>query len=487
MTGGEAKRASLRLVSSNAPGDDLEAALATGALEVVLSGCAGTGKTTLVKGLRREHVLCAPTNKAARRLEQVTGRPTTTVHSLIYGAPTEHWLKPDGSTCRGWEDDDGVKHPPPGCPGCRCTREIRFDPPAGLEDTRLVVVDEASMIGRELAADIREAVRRHLDDAQVLWVGDPAQLPPVKDEPGVDLHTADVMLTQVWRADGGILRIATEIRQAESFADLEAILGRAAAGAYADVRVHEGGVEALAEWRVADESRMAITHTNRDRQAINHHVHHLLEPRRAARGVGGPLCPGDRLLLRANVRGRGGDVVMRNSEVYALLDVDRLEGELYLVEGRLDGERSEPRRQWVVAADYLGEQRNEPFARAARGLRERLRPHTDECWSCRNDRPRWYCPSCQLPTPISVTTARTCPGCGSEPQWLTCGCGPLVGTKLVNCHYGYAITAHAAQGSEAFEVGVHWTPYSHRRSFEDARAWLYTAVTRARRRLGIWR
>jgi ATP-dependent exoDNAse (exonuclease V) alpha subunit len=57
----------------------------------------------------------------------------------------------------------------------------------------------------------------------------------------------------------------------------------------------------------------------------------------------------------------------------------------------------------------------------------------------------------------------------------------------VNGQYGYAITAHAAQGSEAEEVGVLWTPHSHRRSFPDARAWLYTAVTRARSRLWVWR
>ncbi|MEO0605201.1 MAG: AAA family ATPase, partial [Myxococcota bacterium] len=122
------------------PSEQLQAALATGAPEVVVSGCAGTGKTTLVETLHRPHTLCAPTNKAARRLQQVTGRVTTTVHSLIYGAPREKWVTPEGTVCRGWEDDEGVKHPAPGCPGCRCRQEIRFEPPAGLEDTSLVVV-----------------------------------------------------------------------------------------------------------------------------------------------------------------------------------------------------------------------------------------------------------------------------------------------------------------------------------------------------------
>lgn len=88
-----------------------------------------------------------------------------------------------------------------------------------------------------------------------------------------------------------------------------------------------------------------------------------------------------------------------------------------------------------------------------------------------------WCESCNGPRDVAVIYIE--PG--------ECECGPFAGLPLVNCHYGFAITAHVSQGSEADEVGVHWTPHSHRRNFEDARSWLYTAVTRARNWLGIWR
>ncbi len=141
--------------------DYLARRLACGEWQTCLSGYAGTGKTTVVARLI-DH-LCeqgvsvfaaAPTHKAAqvlRRFIDVPAAPAQTIHSL-FGLQ----LRPDasGGYTLAW---DGRTRPP---------------------DGSVVVVDEASMIG--------QALWRHIDAAdgvQWVFVGDPAQLPPVKEAP----------------------------------------------------------------------------------------------------------------------------------------------------------------------------------------------------------------------------------------------------------------------------------------------------------------
>jgi ATP-dependent exoDNAse (exonuclease V) alpha subunit len=460
----------LRLVD---PSTELAAALASGAPEVTLSGVAGTGKTTLVRDLRGALLQVAPTNKAARRLQDVTGRETTTIHSLIYGAAREEWVRPDGGVCQGYQEDPAdpasPHHEPPGCPGCTCTSRLAFGAPKGLDSATLLVVDEASMVGRRTADDIRRAATGR----QILWVGDPAQLPPVGDEPGVALADADVLLTRVWRSDGGILQLATAIREAEGWEDLNAALSHQ----YTDVTIASGGIDAVAEWRVGHPDRMAITHTNRDRQGVNADVRRRLAALRGPARAG-PLVAGDRLLIRQNVRGEGGTVIIANGEVHAVIETEPVPDTPYIaVTCQLDGVPSAPSRRFVVHPAFLAAHGNDDWGRQARVMRDTLRPHTTKCWTCRGG---------DEPPPWEIEhdgPGYDEPGYDEPP----CDCPPFAGLAPVNAQYGYAITAHAAQGSEAEEVGVLWTPHSHRRSFEDARSWLYTAVTRARSRLWVWR
>lgn len=110
-------------------------------------GYAGTGKTTCVEaavaavcGPAREGVLIlAPTGKAARRVAETSGLPARTIHRALAEA----------------QNPAGVS------------------PFAGL---RLVVVDEAGMLDIELAARLGAEIG---SSTRVLFVGDPAQLPPV--------------------------------------------------------------------------------------------------------------------------------------------------------------------------------------------------------------------------------------------------------------------------------------------------------------------
>jgi len=116
----------------------------------VITGGPGTGKTTLLKsviaalgeaGLRP--TLAAPTGRAARRLQEATGRDAKTIHRLLEYAPeSQGFLRSADFPLR----------------------------------TNYLIVDEASMMDVELASALVSAL---LPDCALLLVGDRDQLPSV--------------------------------------------------------------------------------------------------------------------------------------------------------------------------------------------------------------------------------------------------------------------------------------------------------------------
>lgn len=152
-------------------------------LALVLTGVAGTGKTTVVKLIIRalnlagvhEIALCAPTGKASRRLEQVCGRPAQTVHRLLGAGP------------KGFEVDE--------------------------VQAQVVIVDEASMMDSVLLSSLLKRLRY---GTCLVLVGDVNQLPPVG--PGNPLRDIInkklcpvVALTEVVRQAGRLQRNALAI------------------------------------------------------------------------------------------------------------------------------------------------------------------------------------------------------------------------------------------------------------------------------------
>ena len=114
---------------------------------VVITGGAGSGKTYTVRALcdLYEHrdlkvVLCAPTGKAAKRLEESTGHEASTIHRLL-----------------GYDGRDFQAHEP--------------------IDADLLVVDEVSMVDVPLFWHLMQAV--DLSRTAVVLAGDHNQLPPV--------------------------------------------------------------------------------------------------------------------------------------------------------------------------------------------------------------------------------------------------------------------------------------------------------------------
>lgn len=121
-----------------------------GQLLTLLTGGPGVGKTATVNILVNEAskagltvAMCAPTGKAARRMQELSGHEASTIHRLLEFSPF------DG----GFQRNEN--------------NPIEAD---------LIIVDEASMLSLDLADDLFRAID---DNTHVLLVGDPDQLPPV--------------------------------------------------------------------------------------------------------------------------------------------------------------------------------------------------------------------------------------------------------------------------------------------------------------------
>jgi exodeoxyribonuclease V alpha subunit len=159
----------------------------------VLTGGPGVGKTACTQAIVAEAdragasiALCAPTGRAARRLEEATGREAQTIHRML------EWM-----------------------PG----RKPAFNPGRPLT-ADLVIVDEASMLNLRLAEVLLGGLA---ESTHVVFVGDADQLPPIgAGKPFEDLIASGVApvvrLTQIFRqaARSMITTAAHEINRGRS-------------------------------------------------------------------------------------------------------------------------------------------------------------------------------------------------------------------------------------------------------------------------------
>lgn len=159
----------------------------------VITGGAGTGKTTTIKLLARalmaagcEVKLAAPTGRAAKRLSEVSGYEALTLHRLLEYTPAEM------SFIRN------------------------SDNPLEVD---VVIVDEASMLDVELLYALLRALPLN---SMLIFAGDPYQLPPVGA--GNTLHDfidsrrlPTYVLTEIFRQeeDSSITKNAYRVRHGE--------------------------------------------------------------------------------------------------------------------------------------------------------------------------------------------------------------------------------------------------------------------------------
>jgi exodeoxyribonuclease-5 len=86
-----------------------------------------------------------------------------------------------------------------------------LDPQSDAAHAKLIVLDEVSMVGEEMARDLMSFGK------PILVLGDPGQLPPIKGDGAFTRDAPDIMLTEIHRqaAESAIIRLATMARLAE--------------------------------------------------------------------------------------------------------------------------------------------------------------------------------------------------------------------------------------------------------------------------------
>ncbi|MCW2974146.1 MAG: ATP-dependent RecD-like helicase [Thermoleophilia bacterium] len=151
----------------------------------LITGLPGTGKTTLVKLLlevidglddlrldsgQERYLLASPTGKAARRMQEATGKSAQTIHRLLSYAPGEG------------------------------TNQFLHDEENPLS-ARFVIVDETSMVDLKLADSLLRAIG---PSTHLVLVGDADQLPPVGagkvfDDLIASGEVPNVRLTEIFR------------------------------------------------------------------------------------------------------------------------------------------------------------------------------------------------------------------------------------------------------------------------------------------------
>ena len=417
----------------------------------ILNGYAGTGKTSLtgalVKSLLavgRPVVLMAPTGRAAKVLSAQAGVPAFTIHRKIYRGAT-------GDLTAG---NAFLQH--------------------NNLSSAVFIVDEASMIGgttdAETTGNLLEDLVEYVftgDNNRLILLGDVAQLPPVgaTDSPAMQPATFKQMGLRVSRATltdtarqarrSGILRNATWLRRAMLADPLPA--PRLVAEGTDDVHVVDGEdvVDVIGECYRADAAAdtIVITRSNRRATAFN------LGIRTRILDLEEELCKGERLLVAKNnymwsakVKGldfiANGDVgvvtAIRSTEerhgfrfanVTLLLPDRGVEIECRIFLDTLTDESasiSRERMQQLAEACMMDPERNRP----------------DDSWDQRLRRLR------------------------SDP-WF----------NALQVKYAYAVTCHKAQGAQWPNVVVDLGGIPPESREIDFYRWLYTAVSRATRRL----
>ena len=171
---------------------------------VVLSGPAGTGKTSSLKVICAElpgSLVLTPTGRAALRAKEVTGQDAITIHRWLY----KPVINDKTGEILSWTKN----HPD----------EI------ALPSSNLIIIDEASMIHKLIWEDIRSIAQ--YTGVSILLVGDEFQLPPVTKEGEEEFSVfyesfpsdKRVSLTEVFRQalDSPIIRVATELRKSTTW------------------------------------------------------------------------------------------------------------------------------------------------------------------------------------------------------------------------------------------------------------------------------
>lgn len=439
----------------------------------ILRGYAGTGKTTIIKEiatyLKREEynfALMAPTGRAARVLKEKTGFPSSTIHKGIYA----------GRAIASNRSNN---------PNDIAETKIKFIYPIALPQKSPIVaiIDEASMLSSRrheqelfsfgsdnLLEDLLTYTRLH-SGGKLIFVGDPAQLPPVGETVSnalcaeyfekLGFNIIEAELTEVLRqgAESSILRNATMLRK----------VLQAEKRNYLEFETKEGEVESLPFGSLLDtyiagrkatipSNSILICYSNKVANDYNHDIRCELY------GEDSPLRVGDILQVIQN-----NYLLNRmNGEFIPVLDIGSREQHIVPVWIEKSGrkERVKLSLNFVQLCTLDGD--DNPIKSM---LLEDLLTSSHSSLSVDEVR-ALYIDFCIRHPSLKEGTVEFHEVLKTDPYF-----------NALRCKYGYAVTGHKSQGGEWDTVFVDYTGRSG--LSEESLRWAYTVTTRARVKLYI--
>jgi len=389
----------------------------------LLSGNAGTGKTTIAENIATyAHArMLAPTNAAIQRLkdkfecDKIPGEKFATIHATLYGAPDP-------------ETGEFIKK-------------------EGLRKAKVYIVDEASMIDNKVFEDLIEEAKK--EKVKLIFLGDDFQLEPVGKDPLIfdweDAHPNifsnnwKIKLTEVRRNEGSVLKVATHLREAlyPEILNLDEedfeIVPRFSADIRNDIK--------------DDENYVILVSTNKTRMNYNAHVRKVRFEEEAQNFIN----DGERVISVANQQ-------FLNGEQYVIRHPKIIQGGCF-EENVNTGSKKYPK--WKTIKAYLIEHEVEGMKGSYRTL---FIPDLDM--------PSLHAQVLMYNRDIYQNRYLTQKG----PKWR------MWDPKVNIATYGYATSVHKSQGNEWDKVYIDcdWLSDNWNKS-----RWLYTAVTRAKKRVEI--
>lgn len=450
--------------------EQIKAFLNSDASVFILRGYAGTGKTTMVRVIAdyieqsRHLVMVAPTGRAARVLAMKTGHAAVTIHKAIY---TKAHVEPKK-----------VKDV--------AESEFKFVFPINQSENGgniVAIVDEASMVcsrkiehelfmfGTDnLMEDLLTFVRPNFG-GKVIFVGDPAQLPPVGEpvsnalraeyfqEKGLKVIEAE--LTEVLRQkdDSVILKNAMMIRNLlkkekrnqlvfeEQKDDVETVPSEQFLDKYINYRKESGRHDSV-----------IICYSNKSANRYNRDI------RKALYGEDVPLQENDILLITQNNYRLG----RMNGEFVPVISIGKRTQQSAPVYAQIGGKKE----RIVITLNFIqvtvpdGNGNPMPCM-----LLEDLLT-SDKATISIDENRALYINFCMRHPELKQGTEAFAEALINDEYY-----------NAIRAKYGYAVTGHKCQGGEWGKVFVDYTGRTG--LDDDSLRWAYTATTRAQKTLYV--
>ena len=368
----------------------------------VISGYAGTGKSTLVKFIvaalpninpDEDVIYTSFTGKATQVLQKKGNKNVSTLHKLLF----ESIPKPDGTFFR---------------------KPVEFIP------YKIVIVDECSMVPKEL---LQRLIKYNV---HIICLGDPGQLPPInKNEDNHLLDHPHIFLDEIMRqeAESEIINLTMDIRAGKPLTRYQ--------GKEVQVLNKDELTTGMLLW--ADQ---IICAKNETRIALNNQMRDLL-------GRSGDPQDGDKVICLKN-----------NWDIYSVNDNPLVNGTIGYLKDSFSTYINLPRQ---ITSD--GQPKNLDI------LTANFISDTEEDYGILNmDKQLIATGVPGLDWKTSYKMGRNWRFQDKIPDQFT---------------YGYAITCHKSQGSEWDNVLVIEEGFPFEK--EEHKQWLYTAATRAAKKLVI--